>query len=209
MFRNKIRRMMVITCVVGATVVTEALPSGASGRVVIDKQDGLTFSLPAKWSQVPLNGNDFLYFLNQAAIHNPALKSAITTEVKQMAKQGAKIFAVGPYQQNFLSNINVIVVSSAGAPTGQAFFTAAQAQLKVQLTSAGFKDLKFKVASFPFGKALEGTYRLGLTGQAKTVHGLQLYILHKSRIAIVTFTSLSPTTDLSVATTVGRSWHWT
>ena len=195
-------------CLAGANTVAGALPSGASGGVVVDRHDGITFSLPAKWSQVPLNGNDFLYFLSQAAKHNPAFKSAVTTQMKQMAKRGAKIFAVGPYQQDFLSNVNVIVVSAPGSPTGQAFFTAAQAQLKVELTSAGFRGLQFKVVSFPFGKALQGTYHLGLAGQTRPVQGLQLYIPHKSHIAIVTFTSLDQSTDQSVSTIVGQSWHW-
>ena len=51
---------------------------------------------------------------------------------------------MGPVEGNFLSNISVIVETAKGAPSGNAFYIAAQAQLQVALVADGFTDLNLR-----------------------------------------------------------------
>ena len=59
--------------------------------------------------------------LNSASHDDPTLANALSSEVTSGAAKGMKVFAVGPRAGSTVPNVNVIVTSSAGAPTGRAF----------------------------------------------------------------------------------------
>ncbi len=202
-------RFFVIASIVGLSFTTAGSSFAASGKVVNDPHDGISFTLPALWSPIPLSGSDISYFLNEAAKNNASVRAALTKQVKQETKVGVKIFAVGPNSGSFFSNINVIVTSSKGYPKGKAFLNVAHAQVGVELTGAGFQNLKLTNATLPFGSALKATYSLSIKGHAMSVQGLQLYIRHGAHIYIVTITAKTQALDSSVLTTIGSSWRWT
>jgi hypothetical protein len=191
------------------SLLTSTSSWGAPGLVVKDKKDGITFSLPDQWKQVPLSGNDIGYFLKVASKGNPNLQKTMTTQVEAAIKAGFKTFEIGPVQGHFLSNVSVIVESGKGLPKGNAFYTAAQAQLQVALVSDGYSDLKLKVVHLHLGEALQGTYVLTNKSLGVTTDGLQLYILHKTHVYIVTISTYSHSLDKSLLKTMAGSWIWT
>jgi hypothetical protein len=200
---------LAVICIITGSLVISTSSWGAPGLVVKNPKDGFTFSLPPPWKQVPLSGNDIAYFLKEASKGNANLEKTMTTQVEEAIKAGIRTFAVGPIAGNFLSNISVIVESSKGAPSGNAFYTAAQAQLQVALVADGFTDLKLKVVHLPLGKALQATYDLTNKSLRVTTAGLQLYILHKSHVFIVTISTHSHSLDKTLLKRVGDSWRWT
>jgi hypothetical protein len=200
---------LVVACIVTTSLIISTSSWGASGLVVKDPKDGFTFALPSPWKQVPLSGGDISYFLKEASKGNANLEKTMTTQVEEAIKAGIRTFAVGPIAGNFLSNVSVIVETAKGAPSGNAFYTAAQAQLQVALVADGFTDLKLKVVHLPLGKALQATYNLTNKNLGVTTAGLQLYILHKSHVFIVTISTHSHSLDKSLLTKVGESWRWT
>ncbi len=208
--KNRVRvGTLAVICIVTGSLVVSTSSWGAPGLVVKNPKDGFSFSLPSPWKQVPLSGNDIAYFLKEASKGDANLERTMTTQVEEAIKAGIRTFAVGPLAGNFLSNINVIVETAKGAPTGNAFYTAAQAQLQVALVADGFTDLKLKAVHLPLGKALQATYDLTNKSLRVTTAGLQLYILHKSNVFIVTISTHSHSLDRSLLKRVGESWRWT
>jgi hypothetical protein len=202
-------RTLAVICIVAGSLLASTSSWGASDLVVKDQKDGFDFSLPSQWKQVPLSGSDIGYFLKEASKGNANLKKTMTSQVEAAIKAGIRTFAIGPIADNFLSNISVIVQSGKGAPTGNAFYTSAQAQLQVALVADGFADLKLKVIHLPLGEALQATYELSNKSLNATTDGLQLYILHKSHVFIVTISTHSHSLDRSLLRSVGNSWKWT
>jgi hypothetical protein len=161
--------------------------SGASGRTVTDSKDGLAFTLPSHWQQIPLSGNDITGFLDIITKSDPSMKSALTTEVKQAATKGVRIFALGPIVQHFSPNINVIVERQSTGPSTPGFFDELGVQVKLTLTSAGLKHVTTSTAHWAKSKVVQATYSLQVASSSAPVEGLQLYVWHGGKIFIVTF----------------------
>jgi hypothetical protein len=200
---------LAVVCILTGSLALSTSSWGAPELVVKNPKDGFAFSLPSSWKQAPLSGSDIAYFLKEASKGNANLEKTMTTQVEEAIKAGIRTFVVGPIAGNFLSNISVIVETAKGAPSGKAFYTAAQAQLQVALIADGFTHLKLKVVHLPLGKALQATYDLANKNLRVTTAGLQLYILHKSHVFIVTISTHSHTLDSSLLEKVSGSWRWT
>lgn len=202
------RRGVMLSIAVAAMVALCALPAGAAGTRVNETKYGFSFSLPANWVPIPLNGADISKILGRATKADPALKKGLTKEIEQAAKSAVKFFAVGPISNSFASNINIIVESSAGQPTGPSYFSVIEPQIKSQLIKDGFEGLQTAVVQLAMGKEITATYHLptGVAGQV--AQGLQLYVRHKSHIEIITFTSTTQSIDHSAATVLEDSWQW-
>ena len=168
---------------------------------------GFSFSLPDHWQPIPLNGSDITGLLDVATRADPSLKSTLSSEIKHAVQQGVKFFAVGPVTRQSLPNVNIIGESSAGVPTGEAFFGQG-AEIKLQMTSSGFKNVKTRDVTLGFGKVIQASYSIASALTARTVYGVQYYVLHKSHLFIVTTTAPSGAYAASVAHQIGTSWRW-
>ena len=117
---RKVRNTLMGTSVLLAAVLVlgETGASASSGTVLKEPQYGFSFQLPANWKQVPLDGSDVTALLNSASHDDPTLANALSSEVTSGAAKGMKVFAIGPLAGSTVPNVNVIVTSSAGAPTG-------------------------------------------------------------------------------------------
>jgi hypothetical protein len=201
--------LAVVTTLAAVVVATPSIASGTPTRsVVSDASDHFSFALPSQWLQVPLTGKELQYFIDQAAKNDPALKGFLSGQASQIVKSKVKIFAVGPYTKGFFPNVNVIVASSSGTTTRNAFFQAADAQLAVTLTAAGFQHLHVTNLNLALGGAVRVTYELQLKGHAQVLQGQQLYVLHSTKVVIITSTSLSQGMDKSILGSIVKSWRW-
>jgi hypothetical protein len=200
--------------VVSLAVFTSALlalavtPSGASSNTFNVSKVGASFAIPTKWLHVPLDGSKISGLLKTAAKNNPQLKSALTQEVTEAAKKGISFFVFGPITENFAANVNIIVTSAAGEPTGSAYYDGLVSDLKKQLATEGFKDLSVAARQLPMGKEIEVTYTLASSTSAPPAQGLQLYVRHNNNVDIITFTSISQQTDIAAAKVLEDSWKW-
>jgi hypothetical protein len=184
------------------------LPSAAAGSSVTEKQYGFSFSLPSHWQQIPLDSRDIGAILKQATKSVPTLANVLDSQVEQAAKQGIKVFAVGPISGDAFPNLNIAVESSAGSPTGSAFLSAAAPEVKIVLTESGARNLSVSPVKLRFGEALEATYILRAKSSLHPLEGLQLYIEHGAFVYVITFTSLSADGNQSTARDVANSWRW-
>jgi hypothetical protein len=182
--------------------------ANAATATVTDLKDGFSFVLPAKWVEVPLNGSDISALLAQATKKDPSLENAIDAQVKNAAKQGIRVFAIGPVSRNFSPNLNIGVESSAGAPTGAAFFSAADAEEKLQLAQSGLTNVRTHDATLRFTKVLEVSYALpkSLAGVASS--GLQVVFEHTTHVYFLTITSLSAATNKETLKSIASNWRW-
>ena len=192
----------------GAVLVMGAAQSAATSTRVNESKYGFSFTLPPKWEQIPLNGRDISGILDQALKADPAMKGSMTKEVQAAAKNGIKFFAIGPVLDQFASNLNIIVTSSAGYPNNSSYYGIADSQIKINLTEAGFKDLKTSLVHLPFGKEIEATYELPSSLSGVPADGLQLYVKHKSHFEVITFTSHSSSVNQAAAEILEQSWKW-
>jgi hypothetical protein len=196
-----------VSGLVVSLLTLSATSAGAARAVVVkEPQYGFSFSLPASWKQVPLNGSDVSALLNQASHADPSLAHALTSEVAAGASKGMKVFAIGPVAGSSVPSVNVIVTSSAGAPTGSGFAQAAVAEAKIELTEVGATHITATVVNDHLGRAAQAAYELKLPSGNE--FGYQYYALHKSHIDIVTITSSSSASSLSNARVIVGSWRW-
>lgn len=195
---------------VAAALVTTLgfLPSASAGSSVTEKQYGFSFSLPSRWDEIPLDSRDIGAILKSATNSDPSLANVLDAQVEQAAKQGIKVFAVGPIDEGSFPNLNVAVESSSTSPTGSAFLSAAAAEVKIVLTESGASHLSVNPVRLAVGKVLEAMYQLQFKGSKLALEGLQLYIEHRAFVYVVTFSSLSAKEDRSVAVEVTNSWRW-
>jgi len=182
--------------------------SGASTHTVTLKKYGLMFTLPTHWQEIPLTGSDISGLLDLVTKADPSMKSSLTTEVKQAAKAGVKIFALGPIVKKFATNINVIVEPQPTGPSTAGYFDQLGVEVKLNLAGAGMKEIKTSKLQWPQGEVLQATYALHLSSPVMVVKGIQDYVWHKGKIFIVTISSLTLSADEAVAAVVGHSWHW-
>lgn len=201
-----------VAALASALLAVTGVPSGASSPAPSNRFDvtraGASFTLPAKWVHIPLDGNDISGILKVAGKNNPQLKRALTNEVTQAAKKGISFFAFGPITDNFAANLNIIETSAQGAPTGPSYYTYVESQLKTQLSAGGFRDLKVAVRQLPMGKEIEVNYNLSSGANSPPAQGLQLYVRRHDKVDILTFTSVSQKIDIAVARVVENSWKW-
>lgn len=190
------------------TWVGGVTPANASGTLIHEAKYGFSFSLPNDWNQLPLTGKGVATVLNKVTKNDPSLRTTLTKEVKQDAKTDIKFFAIGPVLDGFASNINVIVISSAGYPNNSSYYSIAESQINSNLVGAGFKNLDISEVQLPIGKEIEGMYKLPLAMSAIQAYGTQLYIKYKTHIEIVTFTSHSKSVNEAAFKVLANSWQW-
>jgi hypothetical protein len=201
------------TTLAGASILVAALlvfaetgAGASSGTGVKEPQYGFSFTLPAGWKQVPLDGSDVTKMLNAATHDDPALASALDSEVTSGAAKGTKVFAIGPLAGSAVPNVNVIVTPAAGAPTGRAFAQAAAAQAKVEFAQVDASHIKTSIAKTHLGATAEATYELNVKSASE--FGEQIYLRHGTNVDIVTVTTSSPASAQSNAKIVVGSWRW-
>ncbi len=200
---------------VGASVALVAIllalgdtSAGASSGVVIkEPQYGFSFNLPVNWKQVPLNGSDVTALLNASTHDDPALTSALNGQISGAASKGMKVFAIGPVKGSSVPNVNVIVSSSAGNPTGRAFAQAVVAEAKIEFTEIGASHLKTSIVSNRLGYAGHATYELK-SKSIGTEFGNQYYLQHNSYLEIVTVSTSNLASSQRDAQLIVSSWRW-
>ena len=197
------------TLVVAVTLAEGAVDASADSRIQIkEPQYGFSFALPANWKQVPLDGSDIANLLNTATHDDPALANGLSAEVKAGASKGMKVFAIGPVIGSSIPNVNVIVASSAGEPTGHAFAQSSVTEAKIEFAEIGAQQIKTSIVQTRLGAAAEVTYVLNIKNSAPQ-SGAQLYLEHKSHIDIVTATTAKAADSRSNLQFVLESWRWT
>jgi len=182
----------------------------AIAQTVTASQYGFSFSLPPKWTEIPLTAKDLGALLRVLTQANPAMKNALSQEAVDAAKEGLKVFAVGPISGNFIPNLNILVKAAAGLPTGSAFVNLMSAEVQIILGSVGATHVDIGATDLHLGKAVEASYLLKLkfAGHSISERGLQLYFQHVGRLYVVTFSALSLTEDQAAAHVVEDSWQW-
>jgi hypothetical protein len=189
-------------------LVLAATSAGASSAVTIkNSQYGFSFSVPANWKQVPLNGSDVKALLNAATHDDPSLTNALDSEVISASSKGMKVLAIGPVQGLSSPNVNVIVTSAAGSPSGRAFAPAAIAQAKIEFAQVSATHVKTSIVSNRLGNVARVTYELS-TKTSGTEYGAQYYARHKSNLEIVTITTSSQASTQSDSQLIVNSWRW-
>jgi hypothetical protein len=185
----------------------ETIAGATSGVAISSPQYGFSFRLPSDWKEVPLNGSDVTALLNSASHADPSLANALNSEVTSGASKGMKVFAIGPLAGSSVPNVNVIVTSDAGGPTGRGFAQEAVPQTKILLTELAASDIKVSVVKNGLGYTARASYQLHLKNSA-TQFGEQFYVEHANNIDIVTVTTSSSTSTRSVAGRIAASWRW-
>jgi len=190
--------------------VGAALAVPAVAATVTAAQYGFSFSLPPRWTQIPLDSKDIGAFISAAAKGDPSMENVLDQQAVQAGKKGLKIFAVGPVSGDFFPNMNIAVASAAGTPTGSAFIDLMTAEVKLTLTEAGAMQLKVVPTHIPLGPAVQATYKLqfNLWSRVFPVYGLQFYLEHGPRLYVITFSALSPAEDRATAQIVDGTWRW-
>ncbi len=191
----------------GVFALGEGSAGATSPSVVSEPTYGFSFTLPAGWKQVPLNGGDVTALLNAAVHNDPTLANALSGEVSSAASKGMKVFAVGPVSGSTVANLNIIVTSSSGAPTGNAFAPAAVAEAKIGLAELRASDPKTSVVHNRLGTVAEATYELTLKG-SPAQFGTQFYVLHGSHIEIISVTTSSRSGSQADARAMVNGWRW-
>ncbi|MGD0747730.1 MAG: hypothetical protein ABSB68_07960 [Acidimicrobiales bacterium] len=179
----------------------------SSGVVVKEPQYGFSLTLPADWKPVPLDGSDVTALLNAATHDDPALTNALKGQISAAASKGMKVFAVGPIVGSSVPNLNVIVSSSAGAPTGRAFAPAALVQAKIEFAELAASHVKASVVDNRMGHVAQVTYELSAKNLG-TEFGEQYYLQHKAYLEIVTITTSNPAGTRADAQLIVNSWRW-
>ena len=191
----------------GSDLVGDTSAGASSGVVIKEPQYGFSFTLPSNWQQLPLNGSDVTALLNAATHDDPTLANALDSEVISAASKGIKVLAIGPVVGSTVPNANVIVLSSAGAPTGSAFAQEAVAEAKIELAQVGASQIKTSIVKNRLGTSAQATYELNLKTTAPEF-GEQFYVQHKSYVEIVTVSTSNLTSTQSNGQLIIDSWRW-
>ncbi len=190
--------------------ISTALAAPAGAVTVKSTQYGFSFSLPAKWTEIPLDSSDIGAIISQATKSDPSLENVLDQQAVQASKKGLKVFAVGPVSNGFFPNLNIGVTSTTGVPTGSAFISLMSAEVKVTLGEAGATQLKVTSPHLPLGQVVQVSYQVKLKegSRAVAVHGLQFYAEHGTHLYVVTFSGTSLAGDQNTAHSVETTWHW-
>ena len=185
----------IVVCA-SAGASSASTPTGST-RVVMAKY-GFSLSLPTGWQQVQLTKAGVSKMVQRINKLDPTLAGQISTQSEQAAMRRMQLYAIGPLQGSTLSNINVIVDSSHGLPSGAAFLSQGKPAMASELQAQGFKHVTTSIVHLPLGSAIQA--QISLPSSATTA--TELFISHGSRLYIVTFT------PSSVATQIENTWHW-
>ncbi len=192
----------------GGHLGSGATSAGASSGVVIgEPHDGFSFTLPVSWKQVPLNGSDITALLNAATHDDPALTNALNGQVTSATAGGVEVFAIGPLSGSTVPNVNVIVSSSGGSPTGNAFAPAAIAEAKIEFTQIGASHIKTSLVHNRLGTAAQTNSELNLKNTGPQF-GDQFIVHHKPNVEIVTVSTSSLASSQSTARFIVDRWRW-
>ncbi len=203
---SRAQKIAFVAAVVFASII--ATPAGAATNRAVNSRYGFSFTLPSKWLTVPLNKSDFNGLLTTAEKRDPGLANELTNVEKNAASEGIKYFAVGPVSGGVNPNINVSVQSTDGAPSGSAFFSAMDSEVKIDWLRAGAVDLNTSVRTLPFAKALVIRYTVPKKLFGVVEHGTQWYLEHNNHVFIVTITSGTSLLNASTSSTIENSWKW-
>jgi hypothetical protein len=206
--RKELQGYLVTLVAILALLVGAASPASAASSSVTSTKYGYSFGLQSGWQQIPLTGGDISGILTTVTKADPALKTALGNEVKQDAKQGVQSFAVGPIVNGFASNINVIVESVSGLPSGSSYFNEMKLGAKTDLAKIGMLHVASSIIETPIGKEIQATYTLPAKLAPPGTVGLQIYLRHKSLFYIVTITASTQSSNLITAGVVENSWKW-
>ena len=190
------------------TLAALSTVAGASSGIVIrEPQYGFSFSLPAGWEQVPLDGSDVTALLNAATHDDPALANALDSQITSEASKGMKVFVIGPVSGSVASNVNVIVNAPGGfIPSGNEFASEAVAEAKIEMAQIGATHIKAIAVKNHLGDVAESTYRISLQGTNEV--GEQFFAHHGANLLVVTVTTSSPASAKTIANDVANSWRW-
>jgi hypothetical protein len=198
-FRN-CRRWLLAICssviVAYASIGTSAASSPAGSTKLVLAKYGFSVSLPPGWQKVTLTRAGINKIAKNLHRVDPTFYQQFVNN--EASVRHLQLYAIGPPQGASLPNVNVLVQSPQGLPSGKAFLTQVQPVMKSDLQQAGVKNATFSVVHLPFGPAVQGVYTLPGTSTTVT----QLYISHKGHLYIV---SMSPP---SVVAQIESSWHW-
>lgn len=187
-------------------VLGEMSAGASSGAMIREPQYGFSFNLPANWKQVPLDGSDVTALLNTATHDDPTLANALDSEVTSATSKGIKVFAIGPVVGSTVPNVNVVVTSATGAPTGRAFAQAAIAEAKIEFTQLGATHLKTSVVKNRLGTSAQAAYELNIKSAVE--FGEQFYVQHGANVEVITVTTSNPKSSRSNAQLIVDSWRW-
>ena len=207
LFARVLRPIAVGTAAV-LIMVAVTSPADASPTRILDAKDGFAFALPSTWLQIPLTGKDVAGLLDVATKADPSLATALSLQVQQDLKKGVKIFALGPIVGKFASNLNVIVESSAGLPSGAGSFDMLGVEVKIELASLGITHIATSQVKVAGSAQLAATYSPPVTMTKVGAYGEQLYIHHGPRLVIATVTSASQAQCRSTARAIASTWTW-
>jgi hypothetical protein len=206
--RGRIGAAATSAALVVVTLAALSTVAGASSGVVIrEPQYGFSFSLPAGWEQVPLDGSDVTALLNAATHDDPSLASALDSQITSEASKGMKVFVIGPVSGSVASNVNVIVNAPGGfIPSGTEFAREAVAEAKIEMAQIGATHIKAIAVKNHLGNVAESTYRISLQGTNEV--GEQFFAHHGPNLLVVTVTTSSPATAKAIANDVASTWRW-
>jgi hypothetical protein len=188
----------------GSAIVAVASAGASSASTptsttrVVEARYGFSLSLPAGWQQVQLTKAGVNKMVQRLEKLDPKMSALVGSQSEQATIRRLQLYAIGPPQGSTLPNINVLVQSPQDLPSGASFLSQAEPLMKSELQSAGFKQVTTSIVHLPLGSAVEGQYSVPGVSDAIT----QLYISHRSRLYIVTFSSAS------VAAQIENTWHW-
>jgi hypothetical protein len=193
-----------------AVGIWTALTVPAGATTVKATQYGFSFSLPPKWTQIPLDSSDIGAIIGQATKSDPSLKNVLDQQAVQASKKGLKVFAVGPVSNGFFPNLNIGITSTTAVPTGSAFISLMSADVKITLAEAGATQVKVGSHHLSLGQVVQVSYqvRLSLGSKAVSVHGLQFYAEHGTHLYVITISGTSLAQDQGIANVLESTWHW-
>lgn len=194
-WRNWILALTSSVVVLCATPEVTSASSSTGPTVVLPKY-GFSVTLPSGWQKVTLTQGGIDKIAKYISKADPTLGQQFVSN--EATVRHLQLYAIGPPEGASLPNMNVLVQSPQGLPSGQSFLTQGQPVMKSELEQAGLKNVAITVVHLPFGSALQGVYSLPGTSAQVT----QYYISHKGRLYIIT---MSPP---SVVPQIESSWHW-
>jgi hypothetical protein len=185
-----------------ATIVTcvSAGPSSASTpsqRIVLAKY-GFSLSLPAGWQRTQLTKAGVTKLVQRLDKLDPKQANLLSSASAQATIRRLQFYAIGPPDEGLIPNMNVIVQSPAGLPSGTSFVSQIKPVMAQALAKDGYAHVTFSTVHLPLGAALQAQYTAPTTSVLLT----QLYISHKGHLYIATFT------PSSVAAQIENTWRW-
>ncbi len=180
------------------------------GPTIVDGKDGLSFSLPAGWVQIPLSAKDRRQLIMKALQRDPSLAGQISASglsdlVESELESSVHVFAVDP--ESGLSTFGLLRVPPGGQSSVQEFVSAGPSQAPSLMESEGFTHVRARMVATPIGRLL---YISALPpGSAPgTVPALEILVVHRGRVYELAFRMPSVSAEDAAAQVMEASWHW-